>query len=204
MVITTMNKKIFISDNKDIGFECKQWTKSNLPNGFEITDDINNCDIFISILYDKILSKDFLQNKECYNFHPAILPNYAGVGTMTWSILNNEEYHGITLHMIDNGIDTGDIIDTIKFKIDKDETSYSLHKKTMKKMLGFFKKKLYIVLTKNYKLTKQDFSNRKVYTYKDLDNLLDLSSYMRATYFPNKSKPYYYKREKKVEINIEF
>ena len=34
-------------------------------------------------------------------------------------ILNNEKYHGITLHMIDDGIDTGDIIDTIKFEIDK-------------------------------------------------------------------------------------
>jgi methionyl-tRNA formyltransferase len=204
MVITTMNKKIFITNNKSIGLECKQWAKNNLPDGFEITDNVDDCDVFISILYDKILNKNFLQNKECYNFHPAILPNYAGVGTMTWSILNKETEHGITLHLIDEGIDTGDIIEVNKFKIDEDETSHSLYEKTMKKMLDFFKKKWYIILNGDYKTYKQDFSKRKVYTYKDLDNLLNLSNYMRATYFPNKSKPYYYKREKKVEINIEF
>jgi len=159
-----MIKKIFISDNKEIGLKCKQWAKNNLPDGFEITHIIEECDIFISILYDKILSKDFIQTRECYNFHPAILPNYAGVGTMTWSILNEEKFHGITLHKINGGVDTGDIIDTIKFKIDDDETSHSLYEKTMKKMLGFFKNKLYIILNKNYKTYKQDFSKRKVYT----------------------------------------
>ena len=199
-----MIKKIFISDNKEIGLKCKQWAKNNLPDGFEITHIIEECDIFISILYDKILSKDFIQTRECYNFHPAILPNYAGVGTMTWSILNKETEHGITLHLIDEGIDTGDIIDVIKFSIDEDETAESLHKKTMKKMLGFFKNKLYIILNKNYKTYKQDFSKRKVYTYKDLDKLLNLSKYMRATYFPNKLNPYYYnKRLKKIEVEYE-
>ena len=187
-----MNKKIFISDNKDIGLKCKQWAKNNLPNGFKITDSREECDIFISVLYDKILDKDFIESKDCYNFHPAILPEYAGVGTMTWSILNKEKFHGITLHLIDEGIDTGDIIDVTKFEIDDDETSHSLFLKTMKKTLGFFKKKFYIILNKNYKITKQDFSNRKVYTYKHLDDLLNLSNYMKATYFPDKPNPYYY------------
>ena len=123
---------------------------------------------------------------------------------MTWSILNKETEHGITLHLIDEGIDTGDIIDVIKFSIDEDETAESLHKKTMKKMLGFFKNKLYIILNKNYKTYKQNLSKRKVYYYKDLNELLDLSNYMRATYFPEKSSPYYYdKNKEKVEISYE-
>ena len=96
-----MVKKIFISDNKDIGLKCKKWAQNNLIDGFEMTDNIEECDIFISILYDKILNKEFIKSKECYNFHPAILPNYAGVGTMTWSILNGEKFHGITLQLID-------------------------------------------------------------------------------------------------------
>ena len=199
-----MSKKIFISDNKDIGLQCKLWAKSNLLEGFEITEDINSCDIFISILYDKILNVDFLKQKECYNFHPAILPNYAGVGTMTWSILNNEIEHGITLHLIDEGVDTGDVIDIDKFSIDKDETAESLHKKTMNKMFNFFKNKLHIILNKTYKTHKQDLSQRKFYSYKDLNKLLNLSNYMRATYFSNKSNPYYYNKNKeKVEVSYE-
>jgi methionyl-tRNA formyltransferase len=192
-----VNKKIFISDNKDIGLKCKQWAKNNLPNGFKITDSIEECDIFISVLYDKILDKDFIESRDCYNFHPAILPEYAGVGTMTWSILNKEKFHGITLHLIDEGIDTGDIIDITEFEIDDDETSHSLFLKTMEKTLGFFKNKLYIILHKKYKVTKQDFSKRKVYTYKDLDGLLNLSTYMKATYFPDKPGPYYYDKVQK-------
>jgi len=195
-----MTKKVFITDNKDVGLQCKEWARDNLPDGYTITDDIDSCDIFISVLYDKILSGDFLESRKCYNFHPAILPNYAGVGTMTWSILNGEKHHGITLHMINEGIDTGDIIDIIKFEIDEEETSYSLHNKTMKKIFDFFKDKFFIILDKSYDTYKQDFSKRKVYTYKKLDELLNLTKYMRATYFPNKSKPYYHKGLKKIEV----
>tara|TARA_B100000287_G_C20674248_1_gene794635 strand:+ start:5330 stop:5935 length:606 start_codon:yes stop_codon:yes gene_type:complete len=197
-----MNKKIYITDNKEIGLKCKQWAQGNLPMGFEITNDIDKCDIFISVLYDKIVDNKFLVDRDCYNFHPAILPEYAGVGTMTWSILNNEKYHGITLHLIDSGIDTGDIIDITKIRIDDNETSYSLNKKTIKKMLGFFKEKFYIILEKKYKTIKQDFSKRNLYSYNDLDTLLDLSKYMRATYFPDKTSPYYYdESNKKQEVN---
>jgi|TARA_B100000902_G_C27041589_1_gene779589 methionyl-tRNA formyltransferase len=195
-----MSKKVFITDNKDIGLQCKQWAEKNLLDGYIITDDMNDCDIFISVLYDKILDRDFLESRKCYNFHPAILPNYAGVGTMTWSILNEERHHGITLHMINEGIDTGDIIDIVKFDIDEQETSYSLHKKTMNKIFDFFREKFYTILKKDYDTYKQDFSKRKVYTYKKLDELLDLTKYMRATYFPNKSKPYYRKGTKKIEV----
>ena len=55
-------------------------------------------------------------------------------------------------------------------------------------------------MKKDYDTYKQDFSKRKVYTYKKLDELLDLTKYMRATYFPNKSKPYYRKGTKKIEV----
>ena len=52
-----MIKKIFISDNKDIGLKCKSWASNNLPDGFTIVDDMVDCDIFLSVQYDKILSK---------------------------------------------------------------------------------------------------------------------------------------------------
>ena len=187
-----MIKKVFISTNKEIGLKCKKWAENNLLMDYIITDDINDCDIFISVLYDKILSKDFINNKKCYNFHPAILPNYAGVGTITWSILNNDKQHGVTLHLIDEGIDTGDLIDVVKFEIEESDTAYSLYDKTMKNLFSFFKSKFSNILEENYKTKKQDFSLRKVYSYKDLDNIFDLTKYMKSTYFPGKSNPYYY------------
>tara|TARA_Y100000593_G_C4302974_1_gene334317 strand:+ start:818 stop:1426 length:609 start_codon:yes stop_codon:yes gene_type:complete len=199
-----MNKKIFINTNKDISIQCRDWAVKNLPIGFEMVDDIDECDIFISVLYDKIVKKKFIDSRKCYNFHPAILPNYAGVGTITWSILNNESHHGVTLHLIDDGVDTGDIIDIIKFEIEDGETAHSLHKKTMRELFVFFKDRFIDILNEDYITSKQNMSNRKIYSYSQLDDILDLTKYMRSTYFPGKSGPYFYNKSgEKIELFYE-
>ena len=199
-----MIKKVFISSNKDIGLKCKKWAMDNIPNGFEIVNDMENCNIFISVLYDNILCEEFINSRRCYNFHPAILPNYAGVGTITWSILNNDKQHGITLHLIDKDIDSGDLIDIVKFEIKDDDTAYSLYNKTMKKIFLFFKIKFIDILNKNYKTKKQDFNMRNVYSYKKLDSIFNLTRYMRSTYFPGKANPYYYNKfGEKIELKYD-
>ena len=53
-----MINKVFISDNKDIGVECRSWALNNLPDGFNIVDNKEDCNIFLSVQYDKILSED--------------------------------------------------------------------------------------------------------------------------------------------------
>ena len=199
-----MIKKVFISSNKDIGLKCKKWAMDNIPNGFEIVNDMENCNIFISVLYDNILCDEFINSRRCYNFHPAILPNYAGVGTITWSILNNDKQHGITLHLIDKGIDSGDLIDIVKFEIKDDDTAYSLYNKTMKKLFLFFKIKFIDILNKNYKTKKQDLNMRNVYSYKKIDSIFNLTRYMRSTYFPGKANPYYYNKfGEKIELKYD-
>tara|TARA_R100000008_G_C3561599_1_gene156543 strand:- start:510 stop:1118 length:609 start_codon:yes stop_codon:yes gene_type:complete len=199
-----MVKKIFISTNKDIGVQCKEWALKNLPDGFEIVDDMDDCNIFISVLYDKILKKDFLKTRRCYNFHPAELPKYGGVGTITWSLLNNESYHGVTLHLIDEGVDTGDIIDITRLKIENEDTAYSLHKKVMSQLFVFFKEKFISILNENYVIKKQNKSDRKIYSYKQLDEVLDLTRYMRSTFFPGKDGPYFYNKSgKKIKLSYE-
>ena len=199
-----MIKKVFISSNKDIGLKCKKWAMDNIPNGFEIVNDMENCNIFISVLYDNILCDEFINSRRCYNFHPAILPNYAGVGTITWSILNNDKQHGITLHLIDKDIDSGDLIDIVKFEIKDDDTAYSLYNKTLKKIFLFFKIKFIDILNKNYKTKKQDLNMRNVYSYKKLDSIFNLTRYMRSTYFPGKANPYYYNKfGEKIELKYD-
>tara|TARA_Y100000356_G_C11219322_1_gene268143 strand:+ start:401 stop:1003 length:603 start_codon:yes stop_codon:yes gene_type:complete len=199
-----MTKKIFISDNKDIGLKCKSWALNNLPDGFTIVDDMAECEIFLSVQYDKILSKSFLNKRRCYNFHPNILPSYGGVGTLTFSILNKEEFAGVTLHVIDDGVDTGDIIKIDKIKIEENETAFSLHLKTFETMYNMFKKMFFNLLTENFKIKKQSDVNRKVYTYKQLDKLFDLSNFMRATYYPNRPTPFFYNKDgKKINLHYE-
>lgn len=84
--------------------------------------------IVLSLEYDKIIKVNNFKSKQIYNIHFSYLPYYRGVYTSIFPILNNESYSGVTLHIIDEGIDTGDIIDQIKFNI-KNYTAWDLYNK---------------------------------------------------------------------------
>jgi hypothetical protein len=93
--------------------------------------------------------------------------------------------------MIDAGIDTGDIIDIVKIPILND-TANTLYDKVMVEMFLFFKKHFINLLFQKYKTIKQDFNKRRVYKSCDLKKILDLTNYMKATYFPGKECPFFY------------
>jgi len=44
-----------------------------------------------------------------WNLHPGPLPRYAGLNAPSWAIYRGEQRHGVTVHRMDRGIDTGDI-----------------------------------------------------------------------------------------------
>ena len=73
--------------------------------------------IFVSLHFDKIIKIEKFKTKKLYNIHFSLLPKYKGMHTTAWPIINGESFTGVSLHKIDNGIDTGDIISQIKFKI---------------------------------------------------------------------------------------
>ena len=77
--------------------------------------------IGVSIYFRKIFKQDLI-NKFTYfvNLHNGPLPRYRGVNPINWALKNNELKHGVTLHDIDSGIDTGDIIDQEIFDINTD------------------------------------------------------------------------------------
>lgn len=66
----------------------------------------------ISVSYDQILGKDIRQSapKGFINVHAGKLPFYRGRNPINWAIINNETEIGLTVHFVDKGIDTGDII----------------------------------------------------------------------------------------------
>lgn len=87
-------------------------------------------DYIVSINYRYILSKDvFSIPKYALNIHGSLLPKYRGRTPHVWSIINGEEYTGITCHLIDEGVDTGNIIEQKTIKIDDNDTGHSLLQK---------------------------------------------------------------------------
>ena len=57
------------------------------------------------------------------NCHAGKLPDYRGRNILNWALINDEKEFGITVHFIDEGIDTGDIILQESFEI-KDSDNY--------------------------------------------------------------------------------
>lgn len=95
--------------------------------------------VFLSLEYDRIIKPDKFLSKELYNIHFSLLPQYRGMYTSAIPILNGERYSGVTLHRIDRGIDTGDIIAQRKFRLDARETCRSLYLKYIHQAVALMK-----------------------------------------------------------------
>jgi len=61
------------------------------------------------------------------NFHPSLLPKYRGGSAMNWAIIAGEKETGVTIHQIDEGVDTGPIILQEKVPIDPDDSVKTLY-----------------------------------------------------------------------------
>ena len=83
---------------------------------------------FMSILPEKIVN-DFYPN--ILNIHPSLLPKFAGLNTHSRALEANEINHGCTIHIVDNGIDTGPIITQRALLIEKSDTPESLEKRVL-------------------------------------------------------------------------
>jgi len=96
----------------------------------EGVDDLKalNADVMVSCAYGQLFSKEILDITPLgmYNIHGSILPKYRGSAPIQWSIINGEEYCGITILKTDVGMDDGDILLTYPVKIEKNETSGEL------------------------------------------------------------------------------
>ncbi len=93
----------------------------------QIINEINP-DVIVVVAYGKILPKEILQAAKygCVNGHASLLPKYRGASPIQWCIVCGESETGITTMLMDEGMDTGDILETVKVKIGDDETAEEL------------------------------------------------------------------------------
>ena len=70
------------------------------------------CDLFVSMSFNQIFKKKIINmpRLKTINCHAGKLPFYRGRNILNWALINDEKEFGITIHYMDEGIDTGDII----------------------------------------------------------------------------------------------
>lgn len=111
----------------------KWFCQKNKINIVSLEDIYNIKDlIFLSLEFDQIVKPNLFLTKKLYNIHFSMLPKYKGMYTSIWPVYNGETETGVTLHFIDNGIDTGDIIEQEKIYINENDTAYDIYKKYIK------------------------------------------------------------------------
>lgn len=124
-----------VSNRTDQGVDGFQpsFKKAAVLNNVQLIEasDLENIeiDVFLSLEFYKIIRVDKMQCSQLYNIHFSLLPAYRGVYTSAWPILNGDSHSGVTLHLIDSGIDTGPVVGQKKFELDELETAASLYEK---------------------------------------------------------------------------
>ena len=138
--------------------------------------------IFISLHFDKILKTQNFKSDKLYNIHFSLLPKYKGMHTTAWPIIFGEKETGVTLHKIDNGIDTGDIISQIKFKILPSDNAEKVFLNYIKNGINLFKKNFLDLLNNHFKYTKQNINN-STYFSKSSINFKNINIDLNKTAF---------------------
>ena len=67
-----------------------------------------------------------------FNLHPGPLPRYAGLNVVSWAIYRGEAIHGVTIHKMAVGINTGPIVYQSLFDIGRTDTALTLYAKCTK------------------------------------------------------------------------
>lgn len=86
-------------------------------------------DLFVLAFVSDIMPYDVIKLAALggINYHPSLLPKYRGGSAINWAVIMGENETGITVHYVDRGIDTGDIILQEKVEISPEDTVGSLY-----------------------------------------------------------------------------
>ena len=99
-----------------------------------------------------------------FNLHPGPLPRYAGMNAPSWAILNGEPRHGVTLHWMASGIDTGPIAYQSIFDLKPDDTGLSVSRRCARLGLKLIKE-LLTTSPSGIPRREQDFSQRRYHGF---------------------------------------
>lgn len=151
---------------KSLGFYANLWKIPiiNLEEVYMYHDAI-----FLSLEFDKIIKPSLFKSKNLYNIHFSLLPAYKGMYTSALPFINAESETGITLHKIDSGIDTGDIISQKKIKITGNDTARNLYLKYINEGTKLVIENLSFIINNNYKCFPQSSLGSSYYGKNTID-----------------------------------
>tara|TARA_B100001564_G_C20575396_1_gene640417 strand:+ start:110 stop:757 length:648 start_codon:yes stop_codon:yes gene_type:complete len=141
--------KIVISNNKD-AFGLERAKINNIKNlcidhkdfadreSFDerLLEEVKQEKIDFIVLagFMRILGSNFIRNfpNKILNIHPSLLPKYPGLNSHKKVLENKDKEHGVTVHLVDEGLDSGPIIGSMKLKVIDGEKESDLERRIHK------------------------------------------------------------------------
>jgi amino acid adenylation domain-containing protein len=147
------------------------WAKNQSLEHFQIDADWESkiehltFDYLFSVDNPTILPEAVLHQPRCLaiNFHDSPLPKYAGVNATSWAILNGENVHGISWHIMDEQVDAGDILKQVSFPIQEHDTTFTLNGVCFEKSIDAFADLVDELVTNKVQRVSQDINYRSYF-----------------------------------------
>lgn len=99
-------------------------------DAYEVLKKLNP-DLIVVVAYGQILPKNILDLPKygCINVHGSLLPRYRGAAPIQWSVINGDEFAGVTTMYMAEGLDTGDMLLKTQTPIGENETTGELYER---------------------------------------------------------------------------
>ncbi|MBN2815045.1 MAG: methionyl-tRNA formyltransferase [Campylobacterales bacterium] len=118
------------------------------------------CDYVVVAAYGQILPKEILEHAPCINLHASILPQYRGASPIQQTLLNGDSHTGVTAMLMEEGLDTGDIL-----KINRCEVDSEMMAEELFEQLTFMAKGLTLDVLSNFESYTPQKQNEKDATH---------------------------------------
>ncbi len=172
-------------------------------------------DLGISGFFGYILRREFLElfAAGCVNVHPSLLPYNRGVGTNIWSIVDGTPA-GVTIHYMDAGIDTGDVIAQREVSTGPTDTGQTLYRRLEHASVDLFTETWPLIRSGRASRIPQDNGVGTYHSAGDCDRISEIDldqrctareliNVMRALTFPPYPAAYFWSGGQKVYVRLQ-
>ncbi len=205
-------------DNEDDIYALHIGTRyTEKRNNYTLEELVANSDLILSLGYWRIIPKEIIDASPMgiLNLHHSYKLRYRGRHTVSWAIINEEKYHGTTLHYMSKALDDGPILSTRKVSVVPDDTAFTLFTRVNEMGLMMLKEMLPIALdqtlVKQVELQQPD-EHYKMYKKNDLKHEIPHSmlnddrafaKHVRALTFPGMPNPYVIMNDTKIYLSAD-
>lgn len=198
--------------NKDPGDLVKIGMSSIDLRSLDVCDEIKaKYDVVMSLHCKQIFPKELVNGVRCINFHPGLNPYNRGWYPQVFAIVNKEPI-GATIHIMDEMVDHGKIIDQEEVEVFPTDTSLSLYNRVIDLEKKLISKNLRKILTGKYNASEpglegnynsiQDFKRLCELDLNKVGTLRDHIDQLRALTHGDFKNAFYYHDGQKIYVSI--